>query len=173
MFALIEFTGALPRAHLYNSWEVADDTNLMKTLVSESFDPQTSLLVSPPAPVSPGTNTVAATNKVEVVSYQPRAWEIQTESSASGILLLNDKFNENWHVSVDNKPETLLRCNYIMRGVYLQAGAHRVSLSYKIPPRGLYISFASIFSAIALSCLVGFRSVRRIGQSKNENLASA
>ncbi len=60
------------------------------------------------------------------------------------MLLLNDRFDPNWKVSVDGKPETLLRCNYLMRGVYLPPGAHTVEFRFQPPVGPLYVSLAAI-----------------------------
>jgi hypothetical protein len=47
--------------------------------------------------------------------------------------LLNDRFDPQWSVTVDGKTSTLLRCNYLMRGVQLEPGPHTVKFSFQIP----------------------------------------
>jgi hypothetical protein len=49
------------------------------------------------------------------------------------VLLLNDRFDPAWRVAVDGQPASLLRCNYIMRGVQLAPGAHTVEFTFQIP----------------------------------------
>jgi hypothetical protein len=66
------------------------------------------------------------------------------------VLLLNDRFDPNWNVRVDGKPETLLRCNYIMRGVYLPPGAHTVEFRFQPPVGPLYVSLAAIGAGLLL-----------------------
>jgi hypothetical protein len=51
---------------------------------------------------------------------------LQAKAGCPAVLLLNDRYDSDWKVWVDRKPETLLRCNYLTRGVYLQPGAHVV-----------------------------------------------
>jgi hypothetical protein len=74
--------------------------------------------------------------------------------------LLNDKFDPNWHVFVDGKPAPLLRCNFIMRGVYLIPGAHTVEFKFSLPMGPLYISLSAIGVGILL-CGFLFFSTRR------------
>ena len=60
------------------------------------------------------------------------------------MLLLNDHYDSNWKVLVDGHPEKLLRCNFIMRGVHLPAGSHRVEFRFEPPYRLLYVSLSGI-----------------------------
>ncbi|MGH7992361.1 MAG: hypothetical protein ACREDQ_02520, partial [Limisphaerales bacterium] len=119
-YALFEFTGALPRALLCSHWQVStNDSVTLQTLASPEFDPWKTVLVSTPLPASPATN---ATNEnsgtVEYKSYVPADIRLSAQADAPSVLLLNDKYDPNWHVFVDGKPASLLRCNFIMRGVY-------------------------------------------------------
>jgi hypothetical protein len=51
---------------------------------------------------------------------------------------------------VDGKPETLLRCNYVMRGVYVTPGKHVVEFRFEPPATSLYVSLTSIAVGIGL-----------------------
>jgi hypothetical protein len=155
--ALFEFTGALPRAKLYSNWQIStNDSATLKTLASPDFDPQQLVLVSTPLPVAPVVN---ATNEnsgtVEYKSYAPKNIVLEAKAGAPSVLLLNDKFDPQWQVFVDGKPAELLRCNFIMRGVYLTPGTHTVEFKFIVPNRPLYISLAAIVFGIVLSgCLL-------------------
>jgi uncharacterized membrane protein YfhO len=72
------------------------------------------------------------------------------------VLVLNDKFDPNWRVSVDGQPQTLLRCNFIMRGVYLPAGPHTVEFQYHPSITGLYVSLSAIIVGLALCGYLAF-----------------
>ena len=50
---------------------------------------------------------------------------LKTRADTSTVLLLNDKHHPAWRVTVDGQPAELLG-HYLMRGVYLSAGAHTV-----------------------------------------------
>jgi len=47
-------------------------------------------------------------------------------------------------VTVDGKPEKILRCNYLMRGVQLTPGEHKVELVFKPDIRALHITLAAM-----------------------------
>jgi uncharacterized membrane protein YfhO len=67
------------------------------------------------------------------------------------VLLLNDRTGAGWSVTVDNKPAEVLRCNYIMRGVFLPPGSHTVEFRFRAPLKYFYISV----TAFAIGLLLG------------------
>jgi hypothetical protein len=151
-FALIEFAGALPRASLYSNWQV--NTNgqaVLDELTSADFDPARTVLVSgglPDHAAPSGANANAGT--VEIESYASRRVMLQANATLPSVLLLNDRFDPNWKVLVDGAPQKILRCNYLMRGVYLQPGVHRVEFGFAPPVGPLYVSVAGVATAVLL-----------------------
>ena len=81
-------------------------------------------------------------------------------TATPSVLLLNDKYDANWHVTVDGRPAELLRCNFIMRGVMVPAGQHTVEFSFSLPNKPLYVTVAAIGIAVLL-CGFLFYSGRR------------
>ncbi len=159
--ALFEFTGALPRAKLYSSWQVStNDTATLQTLTSAGFDPQQTVLVSTPLPGLPAVATNENSGTVEFKSYMPNAIVLGAQATAPSVLLLNDMYDPHWRVYVDGKPAELLRCNYIMRGVFLMPGTHTVEFKFSLPSKSLYITLAAIGVGILLCGFLMF-STRR------------
>lgn len=184
--ALFDFTGALPRAKLYSNWQIAkadpnalqawakniaqqvpsemgdsliqcstNDQATLHEMVSTNFDPWATVLVNQTLPTpSEATNDNSGT--VEFKSYAPKDIMLAAKSAAPSVLLLNDKYDPHWSVSVDGKPAELLRCNFIMRGVYLTPGEHTVEFQFKLPDGPLYITLIAIGIGILLSGLLFF-----------------
>ncbi|HET7625160.1 MAG TPA: hypothetical protein VFM25_07835, partial [Verrucomicrobiae bacterium] len=181
-YALFEFTGALPRAKLYSNWEIpaknpaviaklkstalttndleslksvgTNDFLTLQMLASTNFNPHETVLVadSTPVPTEPAQTNLNS-GSVQYESYAPKDIKLKTQSDAASVLLLNDKYDPHWNVRVDGKPTELLRCNFIMRGVYLPAGQHDVEFTFKTDTRLLYVSLAAI--AVGL-CLLAY-----------------
>jgi hypothetical protein len=150
-YALIEFTGAVPRAKLYTNWQVnTNDAATLETLASATFDPAQSILVAASDLPAPTNSTNQNSGTVEIKSYAPKRITLQAKTETPAVLLLNDRFAPHWQVSVDGKPETLLRCNYLMRGVYLPPGVHEVEFIFAPPIRALQITLAAIVLGAAL-----------------------
>ncbi|MGN6641854.1 MAG: hypothetical protein ACTHKU_02515, partial [Verrucomicrobiota bacterium] len=198
-YALFEFTGALPRAKLYSSWQVpaknpdavaklksgswntndlsflknigTNDFLTLETLAARDFDPHQTVLLADTASVPATTN---ATNQnsgtVEYTSYAPKDIRLKTKSKTDSVLLLNDKYDPVWQVSVDGKRADLLRANYIMRGVFVPAGEHTVEFQFKMDSRPLYISLAAEALAVGL---LGFVAISRRKPSTTEETPAA
>ena len=68
--------------------------------------------------------------------------------------MLTDRYNENWNVKVDDKPASLLRCDYIMRGTYLEKGKHTVVFTFEPQIKMLSISLVAIAIGLCLIVLL-------------------
>jgi len=161
-FALFEFTGALPRAKLFASWQVStNDNDTLQRLKSPDFDPSRTVLV---ANELAGANAAGSTNHpagtVEFAGYQPKSVQLNADTAAPAVLLLNDRFHPDWKVLVNGKPETLLRCNYIMRGVYLTPGKHVVEFRFAPATTAFYVSLGSLIAGVALCGFLAVSSRR-------------
>jgi len=151
-FALFEFTGALPRAKLYTNWQVlTNDQAALERLADPAFDPLTTVLLAASPPGTPTTSTNLSPGTVSFVSYAPKDIVLKAEAGAPSVLLLNDRFEPNWKVYVDGRPEPLLRANFIMRAVYLPPGTHEVAFRFEPPYHGLYVSAAAVLLGVLLS----------------------
>jgi len=155
-YALLEYTGALPRAKLYSNWQInTNNQAVLEQLVSPVFDPNQCVLVAGELPAAwTASNTNANDGTVEFDSYAPKDIVLKSNARAPAVLLLNDHFDPNWKVFVDGKPEVLLCCNFIMRGVYLTPGTHKIEFQFLPPCWLLYVSLSAIGAGLLLLILV-------------------
>ena len=194
--ALFEFTGALPRVKLYSNWQVnTNDDATLKMLASTNFDPWQTVLVSTPLPVAPAADATSQNvGSADFKRYAPddpvfrgkknRLWKqcgycyapkdimFDAKTTTPSVLLLNDRFDPHWHVLVDGKPAELLRCNFIMRGVFLPPGAHTVEFLFKLPNGPLYVTLVAIAVGIFLCGFLWFAS-RQSGPDSKQLSAGA
>ena len=149
-YALIEFTGALPRAKLYSQWQVStNDQETLKALADPAFDPAQKVLVTDLIAVSNAT-TNQDLGSVEFVSYRPKHITLQAKTEIPAVLLLNDHYAPNWQAWVDGKQEKLLRCNYIMRGVLCAPGAHKVEFVFKPDNRPFHVTCGAMGAGVVI-----------------------
>jgi hypothetical protein len=156
-FALFEFAGALPRAKLFLQWRPVTDADALAEIASPQFEAEHSVLVdaAPSSLKSPDATSAfdpSAAPAVKVLGYTSRDILLEAEPKQTAVLLLNDRFDPGWQVLVDGQPQTLLRCNYIMRGVQLTAGHHRVEFRFRSrSPLGWYTSLACVVLALGFA----------------------
>jgi len=169
--ALFEYTQALPRALVLHRWEtIADPEKVLTRLVAPEFNPQTTVLLTADAAPSLKADAGApATTPVEIKRFGQIRVVLQTAPRSPGILLLNDRFHDNWSVTVDGKPAEILRANFIMRGVALEPGEHRVEFHYNVPRSSQIITWG-VWGLIAVGLiLTGLGALRR---KKNSGASS-
>jgi len=157
-YALFEDTAVLPRATLFSNWQVVtNDQAVLDEMVAPSFDPAKLVLLSKPLPGNPapaGSNP-DFTNAV-ITSYKPATIKLEATPTKPSVLMMADKFDPNWHVLVDGKEADVLRCNFLMRGVYLEPGHHEVEFKFRPSVKMFY---ANIFAICAGFCLLGYAMV--------------
>jgi len=147
---LIEFAGALPRAKLFHQWQTHPGTNAFAVLKSPTFNPQNSVVIDGSMP--PPTAT-PATGSAVIKTYEPKRVVIEAETSATAVLLLNDRYDEDWNAYVDGKPVKVMRANYIARGIKLDPGKHQVEFRFEPPVNALYISLLGLLATIVTAGL--------------------
>ena len=181
-YAIFEFAGALPRAKLYSNWQMpgsdpaavnelrtsalstndlaqlkqigTNDFLTLRKLASLSFDPAQTVLLADPLPAGSPTATNQAAGTVDFLSYAPKRIVLQAKAAVPSVLLLNDKHHPDWKVTVDGKPASLLRCNYIMRGVQVPSGTHTVEFRFQPATGPFYVTLAAIGLGVILLALL-------------------
>jgi len=160
-YALFDFTGALPRAKLYSNWLVStNDPANLKTLADLDFDPAKTVLISTPQKDLPAVATNENSGTVEFKSYEPKKIVFTANATTPSVLLLDDKYDSNWRVTVDGQPAALLRCNYLMRGVQVPPGQHTVEFDFRLPSGPLYVTLAAFLTGVFLSGYLFFNHRR-------------
>ncbi len=151
-YAILDYDGALPRVSIVSAWKVeTNNSRVLATLKDPTFDPrQTVMLASDPG-LTTGGSTNAAPVSATITHYAPKQISIKAQSAVGGILLFNDRWHEDWKVTVDGATTPLLKANYIMRGVALKPGEHTVEFRFQPDARPLWISLSAW--VVGLACL--------------------
>jgi uncharacterized membrane protein YfhO len=94
---------------------------------------------------------------VEYVSYEPKRIVLKANATAPSVLLLNDKYDPSWKVTVNGQPAPLLRCNYLVRGVAIPAaGEHTIEFTFSLPMGPTYVTLAALVLGIGLTAYLIF-----------------
>ncbi len=159
-YGVFEFTGALPRAMLLSQWTVeTNDARALERIVDPGFNPAAETLLSE-APTGITAGTGVDRGDATISLFKPRQVVVKTQSKQAGVLVLNDRWHEHWHATVDGKPAPLLRANFIMRGVALPAGEHTVEFRYDPPHGALTVSLTALAVGALLLLSLAFIAPR-------------
>jgi uncharacterized membrane protein YfhO len=119
------------------------------------------VLVSKPLPAGAKPTATNQSPAVEFVSYAPADIKLKASPATASVLLLNDKYDPGWKVLVDGKSAELLKCNFLMRGVYLEPGQHEVEFKFRPNIHMLYVNLVAIGFGVCLLAYVGVASRRK------------
>ena len=126
------------------------------------FDPRSEAVVTASALRAAGIHRGQGQSaQVRMVSYRTSERLSRRYFSAPGLLVSRDANYPGWHAVVDGVERPIVTTNYLFRGVWLDAGVHRVEFRFEPHPisRGLLI--AAVAALIALVLLVFGPSLER------------
>jgi hypothetical protein len=156
-----EILGALPRAYIVHRLKlVRDDMVALATIRTKGFAPAQEALWTDrdvPALTAP-----AIPDSVQAIRYDFNEAEFLAVTAAPGLFVLSDEWDPDWKATVDGTPAAIRRVDYLMRGVILGPGVHRVRFAY-VPhalEAGIRISTLSLALTILLAG-AGFVMSRR------------
>lgn len=155
---VLQNISVLPKAWLVSSALLARDRlQALDIIKNPSFNPQKMAVVesAPPLPISGiGNQSLGLPGGVVVDRYENDIINISAETAANSLLILSEKYYKGWHATVDGKRVEIFPVNYILRGVYLPPGKHKVEfifdpLPFKI---GKYLTLGSfgLFAAMLI-----------------------
>jgi hypothetical protein len=70
-------------------------------------------------------------DRVNIVSYSPNRIDLESSSPSTTILLLSELYYPGWKAYVDGRKTPVLRADYLLRAVKLDAGNHSISMVYR------------------------------------------
>ncbi|MGI9165178.1 MAG: YfhO family protein [Pyrinomonadaceae bacterium] len=142
---------ALPRVWLVADVEAVDGEEALRRISGESehpFDPKrTALLEVAPneLPRLPG-GPISPDSSARLLEEEPNRLLIQTRSPTSAVLVISEVIYPGWVATVDGQATQIHTTNFILRGVAVPAGEHRVELRYTAPTarNGAFISLLTL-----------------------------
>jgi hypothetical protein len=147
-----ENSAALPRAFVVGEWESASSAAEARTRVlTGTFDLRARAVVEG-APVRPG----GGRGRAEIVEYAPNGLALDVEASAPALVVLTDTFYPGWRAWVDGRPAAIYRTNGVVRGVFVGAGRHRVTMRFFPPSQAAGLALAGLAAAA-----IGVMGLRR------------
>ncbi len=145
---IFKSTKATPRVYLADHIVTYDsDEDFSQKFFSSTFDPATSVLIpTHPSGLQPDT----ATGSAFIIKYSPERVTIQTDSTASKILVLTDTYYPGWYAKIDQTPTPIIRANWTHRAIIVPSGAHTITFIYE----PLSVRIGIVLSMISTGLLI-------------------
>jgi hypothetical protein len=109
---------------------VPDEDDQLALLGDRSFRRRDEAIVSEPLPGIaryPSWFGGAA----EITRYEPDRVELTARSPGPGIAVLSDVYDPGWKATVDGRETPIHRVDYLLRGVAVKPGEHRIVMTYE------------------------------------------
>jgi hypothetical protein len=155
-------TGALPRAFVVGAQRVVEgkDEALAATTALGS-DARRVAVTEEPVPGVPreGDGGAAPAGAARIADYEDERVVVEADARAGGLLVLTDVHFPGWRAEVDGEPADVERVDYLLRGVRIPAGSHRVEFVYE--PLSWRIGWIVSLLAIASVAAVAVAGARR------------
>jgi hypothetical protein len=149
---------ALPRAFLVDRQRVvSSETDALRAVTAPGFDGRR-VAITESRLEGIGAGAEGAPGSAELVSYEAERAVVRADARRRSLLVLTDLHFPGWKVRVDGRDEPLERVDYLLRGVMLPPGAHRVEFVYQpaswtaaraITAAGLLVLAAALAAGLA------------------------
>jgi hypothetical protein len=167
---VFEVPWVLPRAALYDAIEIAPDGDVLQRLKDPAFDPNRKAIVSRELlPADEADKAAAMTaglgsavRAASIVRYQSSDVQIETETAAPALLVLNDTKFPGWRAYVNGNHAPIVTANYLFRGVFVPAGKSMVEFRYE--PRSFWAGIVVALAAIVALAGLMLYERRRIAR---------
>jgi Bacterial membrane protein YfhO len=154
---------ALPRASLVGAARVVDGEDAaFDGVLDPRFDPRREALVGEPIaglaarPLAPG-----AAGSATIVEDEPERVVVEADARRRSLLVLADVYYPGWKAEVDGRDTSIERVDYLLRGIPLSPGQHRIEFRYE--PASWRIGWIlSLAGLILLVVVVGLSTASRL-----------
>jgi hypothetical protein len=143
----------VPRAYVAgNSLFSTSSAETLKHLAAPDFDALNTVILAAAPGTSPTVTGNTPAGTVEIVHRDPNSVTLQAQLTRPGYVVLLDRYEPNWHATLDGHPTPVIRANQISRAVYAEAGRHEIRYEYH--QKGFHTGILiSLFTAAALLAL--------------------
>lgn len=170
---------ALPRAWFVNRIEKAEPRQILEKIRDGAFDPRDVAYVAevPATAIAPigyiaaaqpalsdSADTSAAPTvggspgggSVKVTRHEAHHIEMDVTATGNNFLVVSEiHYPPGWRAMIDGKPADIIQTNYILRGLVIPAGRHKVEMHYALDSvdTGKWISLA--LNLVAIGMVIG------------------
>jgi hypothetical protein len=122
---------ALPRAWVVAGQQrVAGEDAALAAITAPGFDARRAAVVEQPVPgLSAGPAQPAGSARI--ASYAPEHVVLTARAARPALVVLSDVQYPGWHATVDGREAPIERVDYLLRGIPVGRGAHRIVLEYR------------------------------------------
>jgi len=111
---------------------------------------------------------------IELISYEPNHMVYESEGIGERLAVFSEIYygpNKGWKVYIDGEPHDHIRVNYLLRGLRIPAGDHRIEFVFD-PDLYTYGEWISTFFSLCVVGLMGFLGYQQVQDYRSKPLPS-
>ena len=151
---IYENPGCLPRASLFENFRVVERGMIPELLLSRGFDPRNELLLEEEPGIVPQSTEGSS---VEITDYGLNSIRLEAHIEKPCLLLLSEIYYPSWHATVDGEPVDVLRADYCLRAIPLDAGSSVIEFRFRSDILRISLVISIVTFVIVLAVPVLFR----------------
>jgi hypothetical protein len=145
----------LPRAWVVHATEATTEEGALERLDADDFDPRATALVSAKDGNLALSGGGGQDSSVQVVGTAPGRLVLDVSSGEQGLLVVSQPHYPGWQARVNGERVDINRVDYMLQGIRIGPGNHRVELTYHLSPLPL------VFSLVVLAGCLGILILKR------------
>jgi hypothetical protein len=139
--AIARLTLEAPRYALFSGWKAASDEETLKYFSDPTIPLWKQVWLTPDdyngLPVS--TNS-GLTGSIDVIEQSPGYAHLRVDAPTQTMLRMAEAYNPYWQATIDDRPTSILRADFMFQALPIPAGNHNIILHF-VPPRYSLVSF--------------------------------
>lgn len=130
-------------------------TQLVYFKVDDSFEPREEALVLKSEASKLTATNYTGTGKISLVDFKPNKLVYDADVSGKQLAVFSELYYPvGWKAFVDGKEQPIVKVNYLLRGLELSNGKHKIEFKYDLPKYHTYDNLAML-GCIAILLLFG------------------
>jgi Bacterial membrane protein YfhO len=148
---------AAPRAYAAGAALFSNSAReTLKKLSDPGFDAAGSVVLPSGTRTAIGAGESGPAGNVEITERRASAMSLRANLTRPGYVVLLDRYDPNWHATLDGKEVPILPANVLFRAVECPAGRHEIRFHFR--QKGLAIGVAISFVTLILLSLLYWRN---------------
>lgn len=122
-----------------------------------------------PQPLPKGVESTVSdsTAVVTLTKYEPNQLEYDVRSQKGGVVVFSEIYYPGWTATIDGKEAKLGRVDYVLRALAVQAGSHKVVLTFN--PKSITITETIAYTAFVILVLAVAATIFLVWRRRKES----